>query len=208
MSLWTSNKKQIQNTQPSRRLDQARSTSLISAPFSLFSRLCDNPAQFCIRFSNSCFNSCLNNCFLFENRARGACPRGPPDLLLTTCLRLARCRFFGSVFDLVFSPINALFYKNDSQHWAKMWSVGAYFSENFRKRKSVFGLRRRVRIAYEPILQSAQGDPKNEEKRESISEVFFWGAKHEHMWKNDPKTSPKRWVYFGGERLGGLSGHL
>ena len=73
-----------------------------------------------------------------------------------------------------------------------MWSVGAYFSENFRKRKSVFGLRRRVRIAYEPILQSAQGDPKNEEKRESISEVFLLGSNRENMRKNDPTMSPKR----------------
>jgi len=53
--------------------------------------------------------------------------------------------------------------------------MGAYFSESFEKRKSVFGLHRRVRIVYEPILRSAQDDPKNEEKRESISEVFFEG---------------------------------
>ncbi len=45
----------------------------------------------------------------------------------------------------------------------------AFFSENIRKQKSVFGLRRRVRIAYEPIPWSAQGDPKIEKKRLNMS---------------------------------------
>jgi len=37
-------------------------------------------------------------------------------------------------------------------------------SKEVRKQKSVFGLRRRVRIAYERIPWSAQGDPKTEGK--------------------------------------------
>ena len=60
-------------------------------------------------------------------------------------------------------------------------SVGSYFSEKLRKQKSVFGLRRHGRIAYEPILWSAQGDPKIEEKNGRISEPPFLRQKHEHM---------------------------
>ena len=37
----------------------------------------------------------------------------------------------------------------------------------------MFGLRRRVRIAYEPMLWSAQGDQKIEEKKQAISEPLF-----------------------------------
>ena len=50
------------------------------------------------------------------------------------------------------------------QHEPKMKPFGSKFSEKVRNRKSVFGLRRRVRIAYEPIPWSAQGNPKIEEK--------------------------------------------
>ena len=50
------------------------------------------------------------------------------------------------------------------QNGIKMKSYGAYFLEKMQKRKSVFRLRRRVRIACEPIPWSAQGDPKIKEK--------------------------------------------
>ena len=43
----------------------------------------------------------------------------------------------------------------------------------------MFGLRRRVRIAYEPIPWSAQGDKKNEEKKQPISEPLCFSKKHE-----------------------------
>ncbi len=54
-----------------------------------------------------------------------------------------------------------------------MRSSGSYFLEKMRKWKSVFGLRRRVRIAYEPIPWSAQGDPKSKKKRDIFQNRFF-----------------------------------
>jgi len=58
-----------------------------------------------------------------------------------------------------------IFDKNGSPNGHKMKTLGNYFSEKVQNRKSMFGLRRRGRIAYEPILWSAQGDPKIEEKK-------------------------------------------
>jgi len=86
---------------------------------------------------------------------------------------LAGHLFFERFWDHFCSVGIAIFYESGFQNGAKLWSMGTYFSESVQKQKSVFGLHRRVRIAYEPILRSAQGDPKNEEKRESISEVLF-----------------------------------
>ena len=51
----------------------------------------------------------------------------------------------------------------------------------------MFRLRRRVRIAYEPIPWSAQGDPKIEEKKEPISEPLFVNKKCE----KDENKAPK-----------------
>ena len=52
-----------------------------------------------------------------------------------------------------------------SQNGAKIQFSGTYFSITMPKHKSVFGLRRCGRNAYEPIPWSAQGDSKFEEKR-------------------------------------------
>ena len=46
----------------------------------------------------------------------------------------------------------------------QMVSYGSCFQKTCEAGKSVFGLRRCVRIAYEPISMSAQGNPKIEEK--------------------------------------------
>ena len=71
------------------------------------------------------------------------------------------------------------------------------------KRKSVFRLRRRVRIACESIPWSAQGDPKIKEKTWHISEPTFLIKKCKNMTKQGPKRCPKGWVYFRGGGLGG-----
>ena len=55
----------------------------------------------------------------------------------------------------------------------------------------MFGLRRRVRIAYEPIPWSDQGDPKIEEKTQPISESLFLTKKHENLKKRAPKGLQK-----------------
>jgi hypothetical protein len=73
-----------------------------------------------------------------------------------------------------------------------------------RKRKSEFRLRRRVRIAYEPIPWSAQGDSKIEEKKEPISELLFLVKNVKNTKKELQKVS--KWVtLFRGWRLFGGS---
>ena len=72
-----------------------------------------------------------------------------------------------------------------------MRSFGTYFSEKVWKWKSVFGLRRRVRIAYEPIPWSAQGDQKIEEKKQPISEPLFLTKKATIFKKRAPKGLQK-----------------
>ena len=64
-------------------------------------------------------------------------------------------------------------YENGSHDGANMKSFETYFPERVRKQKSVFGLRRRVRIAYEHLPWNAQGEPNIEETRGHISEPFF-----------------------------------
>ena len=72
-----------------------------------------------------------------------------------------------------------------------MRSVGSYFLEKVWKWKSVFGLRRRGRIAYAPIPWSTQGDPKIEEKKEHISEALFLSKKYKKYEKLAPKGLQK-----------------
>ena len=79
-----------------------------------------------------------------------------------------------------------------------MKSFGSYFSEKVRNRKSVFGLRRRVRIAYEPIPWSAQGDPKIKEKNKRISEPLFLAKIRRYTKIKKTKRSPNGWLSFGG----------
>ena len=55
----------------------------------------------------------------------------------------------------------------------------------------MFGLRRRVRIAYEPIPWSAQGDQKSEEKKQPISEPLFLATNYKNIQKRDPKGLQK-----------------
>ena len=72
-----------------------------------------------------------------------------------------------------FSSKMQILRENSSLNGYQMKAVGNYFSEKATNRKNVFGLRRRVRIAYEPIPWSAQGDAQIEEKKGLISEPFF-----------------------------------
>ena len=55
----------------------------------------------------------------------------------------------------------------------------------------MFGLRRRVRIAYEPLPWSAQGDQKIEEKKQPISEPLFLAKKLKMLGKRAPKGLQK-----------------
>ncbi len=55
----------------------------------------------------------------------------------------------------------------------------------------MFGLRRRVRIAYEPIPWSAQGDQQIEEKKQPISELLFLARMLKILEKRAPKGLQK-----------------
>ena len=88
-----------------------------------------------------------------------------------------------------------------------MITVGSYFSETVRKQKSVFGLRRRVRIAYEPVPWSAQGDPKIE-KKGHISEPLFLAKKYEMCENWVPKGLQKGEGISGVAPLGAVLGHV
>ena len=55
----------------------------------------------------------------------------------------------------------------------------------------MFGLRRRVRIACEPIPWSAQGDQQIEEKKQPISEPLFLAKTTEIFKKRAPKGLQK-----------------
>ena len=89
-----------------------------------------------------------------------------------------------------------------------MRSFGSYFSEKVRKRKSVFGLRRRGRIAYEPAPWSAQGDPKIEEKKGRISEPLFLRKKLKKSEKWALKGLQKAAFENGVAPLGAVLGHV
>ena len=72
----------------------------------------------------------------------------------------------------------------------------------------MFGLRRHVGIAYEPILWNAQGDPQIEEKNGHISEALIL-AKNVNMYeKRVPKGLQKVASEKGVAPLGRLLGHL
>ena len=86
---------------------------------------------------------------------------------------------------------------------SKWGHVEPIFLERMQKRKSVFRLHRRVRIACEPIPWSAQGDPKIKEKTWHISEPTFLIKKCKNIRKRGPKRGPKGWGDFGGGGLGG-----
>ena len=175
---------------------------------SICSWCCLNPVQLFIRFSNKCFNSCLNNCFLFEKRAREACPRDPPVLWLVRCLHLVGHLFPERLFDPFVSLTVLSLTKVAPKLEPKYGLREPIFQKTCKNGKVCLDCAGVYGLHMSPIPWSAQGDPQNEEKSESISEGFFWGSKYENMWKHGSKMSPKRWLYFRGEPLGALLAHL
>ena len=89
-----------------------------------------------------------------------------------------------------------------------MSSLGSYFLENVRNQKSVFGLRRRGRIAYEPVPWSAQGNPKIEEKKKHISEALFLTKNTKRCENIVPKGLQKGDFISGVAPLGAVLGHV
>ena len=107
---------------------------------------------------------CSNNCFLLEQfLIVAACP-GASCRVHSLLFATGGSPFFEPFFGALFSLKIVIVDKKRFQNGVKMKSYGAYFLEKMQKRKSVFGLHRRERIACEPIPWSAQGDPKIKEK--------------------------------------------
>ena len=110
-----------------------------------------------------------------ENAYARRAVREPPGLDIAPCsspFASGEYPFFEAIFGTNVSLKIVILEENDSRNGPKMKTFGSKFSEKVRKRKSVFGLRRRARIAYEPILWSAQGDPKIEEKNRFQNRSF------------------------------------
>ena len=72
----------------------------------------------------------------------------------------------------------------------------------------MFGLRRRGRIAYEPVPWRAQGDPKIEEKKRHISEALFLGKKCKKYKNMTPKGLKKGECETGKTPLGPILGQV
>ena len=115
---------------------------------------------------SSCCCFLLRQLFLVQKsleHARGAA-RERRAKVIGTCLSQGGHLFLNHFLELFFSLKIVIVDKKLFQNGINMRSCGAYFLEKMQKRKSVFRLRRRVRIACEPIPWSAQGDPKIKEK--------------------------------------------
>ena len=114
---------------------------------------------------SSCCCFLLRQLFLVQKtaHARGAV-REPRARVMARHLSQGGHLFLNIFLEPFFSLKIVIFDKKCLQNGSQMRSFGAYVLEKVQKRKSVFRLRRRVRIACEPIPWSAQGDPKIKEK--------------------------------------------
>ena len=112
--------------------------------------------------------------FLLKPRAREPPCQGASGLPDSSSEFLRFLLFCVAVLASIFSLKIAFFEENCCQNGPNVTSFGSCLSKAVQKWKSVFGLRRRVRIAYEPILWSAQGAPKIEEKRDIFQNRFFY----------------------------------
>ena len=152
---------------------------------------------------------CLDNCcLLFKKCAREGGCQGAPGHWNRVLFESVWAPFFKHFFGVPF-------FTQMSNLWRKLlpkWTPNIVFLKPcFRtkwKWKSVFGLRRRVRIAYEPIPGSAQGDKKNEEKQQPISGPLFFSKKQETLQKRPPTSVQKGDSISGLAPLGAACGSL
>ena len=77
-----------------------------------------------------------------------------------------------------------------------------HFLRNMQKPKNEFGLHRRVRIAYEPILWKAPCDPKFMENKKTLKKLVFLHTMLENLRKLFPKGVQKGEVEKGVAPLG------
>ena len=125
--------------------------------------------------------SCSDSCFLLRLLFLaqtifdfGVAAREPRAIGIGCRLRLSGQLFLGIFLERLFSPKYDILDENRLQNGAQMGSCWTYFSEKVWKWKSVFGLRRRVRIAYEPIPKSAWCDQQITKKTDVFQiRIFF-----------------------------------
>ena len=123
-----------------------------------------NLVHFCCILFEKCCNYCSSHCFLFEQRAREGASLGACRHVNRNLFDLGGNLFLNHFLKLVFSHKIAIFDENGSQNGNSLHSLGSIVSHKLQKRKSVFRLHRRIRIAYEPFPWSTQCDPKYKKK--------------------------------------------
>ena len=122
-----------------------------------------------MRSSSNFWNLSSNCCFLFEKCAREAASLGASGHVHSSLFAIKWGTFFETF------PKLLVFTQNCNFVWKMPPTLGRndifrkHLLEKMWKLKSVFGLRRRVRIAYEPIPWSARGNPNIEEQKSYIS---------------------------------------
>ena len=135
----------------------------ISNPTSIFSARISISASIVARTIVSCLRNAHARRLLQE----------PPDMGIVSLLNQEGHLFLNTFLEPSFSCKIESMEQHDSPNGAKTSPFGCYFSEKTQNRRSVFGLRRRVRIAYEPVPYIAQGHPKIEEKKGHVLESLF-----------------------------------
>ena len=153
---------------------------------------------------SSCCCFLLRLEFNSENCAREGGCQGASGLVHSHSFAVGGYPFFEAIFRTVCFTTKC----NFEWKWRPTWTQNEVFwklcLDKVRKRKSEFRLRRRVRIAYEPIPWSAQGDSNIDEKKEPISEQLFLVKNVKNTKKELQKVS--KWVsLFRGWRLFGGS---
>ena len=135
----------------------------------------------------SCSDSCFLLRLLFLTQTIfdfGVAAREPRDIGIGSCLTLPGQLFLGICLERLFSPKYYIVDKNRLQNGAQMGSCWTYFSEKVWKWKSTFGLRRRVRIACEPIPKSAWCDQQITKKTDvfQVRDFFIKNIKISKKW--------------------------
>ena len=138
--------------------------------------------------------SCSDSCFLLRLLLLtqtifvfGVAAQEPRDIGIGSRFSLPGQLFWGTFLERLFSPNYDILDQNRLQNGAQIGSCWTYFSEKVWKWKTTFGLRRRVRIAYEPIHTSAWGDQKIT-KKTHVFQARIFSSK---IQKVPPKGFPK-----------------
>ena len=157
-------------TQPSSKCQRCSAILFVS---------CNNFRRFRIQimfFHNrfeQCFNSCSNNCFLFEKCAREGGCQGAPGHWNRVLFESVWATFFKHFFGAPFFTQIWHFERKSSPRWSPNEVLLDLIFKKYENAKSVFGLRRCVRIACEPISKSTWCDKKSTNKNRCVSSTLM-----------------------------------